>query len=66
MSLAFVSPAAQVIEYSLGANPFLHDLPEETFELVQGRVVAPARPGLGVTPRPEFIAEHTRTCQTRK
>ena len=60
MSLAFASPAAQVIEYSLGANPFLHDLPEETFELVQGRVVAPARPGLGVTPRQAFIAEHTR------
>ena len=29
MSLAFASPAATVIEYSLGANPFLHELPEE-------------------------------------
>jgi L-alanine-DL-glutamate epimerase-like enolase superfamily enzyme len=60
MSLAFASPAAQVIEYSLGANPFLHDLPEETIEVIDGRVVAPARPGLGVTPRQEFIAEYTR------
>jgi D-galactarolactone cycloisomerase len=60
MSLAFASPAAQVIEYSLGANPFLHELPEETIEVTEGRVVAPVRPGLGVTPRQEFIAEHTR------
>jgi L-alanine-DL-glutamate epimerase-like enolase superfamily enzyme len=60
MSLAFASPAARVIEYSLGANPFLHDLPEDTIDVIDGRVVAPARPGLGVTPRQEFIAEHTR------
>ena len=60
MSLAFASPAATVIEYSLGANPFLHELPEETIEVADGRIVAPARPGLGVTPRQEFIAEHTR------
>ena len=60
MSLAFASPAATVIEYSLGANPFLHELPEETIVVTDGRVVAPARPGLGVTPRQEFIAEHTR------
>lgn len=60
MSLAFASPAATVIEYSLGANPFLHDLPEETIDVTDGRVVAPTRPGLGVTPRQDFIAEHTR------
>ena len=60
MSLAFASPSATVIEYSLGANPFLHELPEETIDVRDGRVVAPARPGLGVTPRREFIAEHTR------
>jgi D-galactarolactone cycloisomerase len=60
MSLAFSSPAATVIEYSLGANPFLHELPEETIDVVGGRVLAPTEPGLGVTPRQEFIAEHTR------
>ena len=60
MSLAFASPAETMIEYSLGANPFLHELPEETIEVANGRIVAPARPGLGVTPRREFIAEHTR------
>ena len=29
VSLAFASPAATVIEYSLGANPLLHDLADE-------------------------------------
>ena len=59
MSLAFASPSATVIEYSLGANPFLHELVEESIEVKDGRVFAPSRPGLGVTPRAEFIAEHT-------
>ena len=42
MSLAFASPAATVIEYSLGANPFLHELVEETIEVKHGRVLAPS------------------------
>jgi D-galactarolactone cycloisomerase len=61
MGLAFASPAATVIEYSLGANPFLHELVEETIEVDHGRVLAPSRPGLGVTPRADFIAEHTKS-----
>jgi len=61
MSLAFASPAATVIEYSLGANPFLHDLVEEAITVKHGRVLAPSRPGLGMTPRPDFIAEHTKS-----
>jgi D-galactarolactone cycloisomerase len=56
-SLAFASPAAQVIEYSLGANPLLHDLADENFPVVNGRLMAPTNPGFGVTPRPEFIEE---------
>jgi L-alanine-DL-glutamate epimerase-like enolase superfamily enzyme len=60
-SLAFASPAATVIEFSLGANPFLHELVEETIDVKHGRILAPSRPGLGVTPRPDFIAEHTKS-----
>ena len=33
LSLAFASPAATVIEYSLGANPLLHELVEEPIEV---------------------------------
>jgi D-galactarolactone cycloisomerase len=57
VNLAFASPAATVIEYSLGANPLLHDLAAEDVVVENGRMAAPTRPGLGVTPRPEFIDE---------
>lgn len=59
LSLAFTSPSAAIVEYSLGANPLLHDLVTEEVDVVDGRVGAPARPGLGVTPRPEFVDEFT-------
>ena len=57
VSLAFASPAATVIEFSVGANPMLFDLVQEKIEAVDGLIAAPTRPGLGVTPRPEFIDE---------
>jgi len=57
VSLAFASPAATVIEFSVGANPMLFDLVEEKIEAVDGKIAAPTRPGLGVTPRQEFINE---------
>ena len=59
VSLAFASPAAAVIEYSLGANPLLHDLADEDVVVELGRLAAPTLPGLGVTPRQEFIDEFT-------
>ena len=53
------SPAAVIAEYSLGANPLLHDLAEESFEVVDGMIAIPDRPGLGVTIDEEFLAAHT-------
>jgi L-alanine-DL-glutamate epimerase-like enolase superfamily enzyme len=61
VSLAFASPAATIIEFSLGANPLLHDLVAEKIVVNAGQIAAPTRPGLGMTPRPEFIAEFQRT-----
>ncbi len=60
VSLAFASPAATIIEFSVGANPLLHDLVEEEIRAHDGMISAPERPGLGVTPRPEFIAQFRR------
>lgn len=57
VSLAFASPAATTIEFSVGANPMLFDLVQEKIEAVDGMIAAPTRPGLGVTPKPEFIDE---------
>lgn len=59
LSLAFASPAATVIEYSLGANPLLHDLVDEDVKVQHGRVAAPSAAGLGATPRQNFIDEFT-------
>lgn len=55
---AFASPAACILEYSLGGNPMLHDLVEETIAPNDGGFACPTGPGLGVTPRPEFIEAH--------
>jgi D-galactarolactone cycloisomerase len=57
VSLAFACPAAVVIEFSLGANPLLHELVAEKIVVENGLIAAPTRPGLGVTPRAEFIRE---------
>ena len=54
-----VSPAAVIAEYSLGANPLLHDVAEESFEVVDGMIAIPDRPGLGITVDEAFLAAHT-------
>lgn len=60
LHVAFASPAATILEFSLGANPMLHDLIEEPVTATAGHLHAPERPGLGVTPRRTFIERYTR------
>jgi L-alanine-DL-glutamate epimerase-like enolase superfamily enzyme len=43
------SPASFVIEYSLGANPMIHDLVEDNVRVEDGMIEIPDRPGLGFT-----------------
>jgi L-alanine-DL-glutamate epimerase-like enolase superfamily enzyme len=52
------SPAAVIVEYSLGANPLLHDLAEESFDVIDGQVTIPERPGLGITINQDFLNAH--------
>ena len=63
VNLAFASSSAVVIEYSLGANPLLREMPEETVEVKDGLIAAPTRPGLGVTPRREFVERYRRSSE---
>ena len=56
---AAASPAGFIVEYSLGANPLLHDLVEEDFLFKDGMIAVPDRPGLGITVREEFLQKHT-------
>ncbi len=40
-------------------NPLLHELIEEPFELKDGHVTAPEKPGLGLTLRRDFVRSIT-------
>jgi L-alanine-DL-glutamate epimerase-like enolase superfamily enzyme len=61
LHVAAASPAAYILEYSLGANPMLHDLIEEDFAVQGGMVDIPSRPGLGITIRADFVERYRKT-----
>jgi len=56
------SPASFIIEYSLGANPMIHDLIEETVEARDGMIAIPEKPGLGITISERFLEAHAQRC----
>ena len=60
LQVAAASPAAFILEYSLGANPMIHDIVEEQFSVSQGMLAIPERPGLGITMRDDIIRRHAR------
>ena len=55
LQVCAASPAAHIIEYSLGANPILFELAEQGPVLKDGMVEIPDRPGLGVTINDDFV-----------
>ncbi len=57
LHLCVATPNATTVEFSRGENPLLNDLTEEGFDLVDGYVTAPERPGLGLTLRRDFLRE---------
>jgi L-alanine-DL-glutamate epimerase-like enolase superfamily enzyme len=58
LHLAAATPNCTILEYSLGFNPMLHDLCQESFPVDAGRIAIPDRPGLGVTIQPEFVERY--------
>lgn len=48
-----------ILEFSRGENPLLTDLVEEGFDPREGHVLAPERPGLGVTLRRDVVRKLT-------
>jgi L-alanine-DL-glutamate epimerase-like enolase superfamily enzyme len=54
------SPASFTVEYSLGANPMIHDLIEETVEARDGMIAIPEKPGLGFTISERFLEAHAQ------
>lgn len=60
VNIAFASPNAVVIEFSLGGNPLMYELCKESPEVTNGMVKAPERPGLGLTLNPDFLESYVR------
>jgi len=58
LHLASASPSSYILEYSLGANPMLHDLVEEQILVQDGSIEIPDRPGLGLTIREDVVRAH--------
>ncbi|MEM9383125.1 MAG: mandelate racemase/muconate lactonizing enzyme family protein [Planctomycetota bacterium] len=59
LHVAFASPAARILEVSLGANPLLRELPEVPPTVEDGQVDAPSAPGLGFRPNADLVEEWT-------
>jgi L-alanine-DL-glutamate epimerase-like enolase superfamily enzyme len=55
LHVAAVAASGFILEYSLGANPMLHELAHEDFPVVDGMIEIPDRPGLGVTIDEAFV-----------
>ncbi len=60
VALAASQSAGFILEYSLGANPLLHELVQEKFTVVDGQIEIPDRPGLGITVDEGFVRHHAR------
>ncbi len=61
VNVAFASPSAVVVEFSLGGNPLMYDLCHEDPGVVDGYISAPTRPGLGLTLNDDFVKEYSKT-----
>lgn len=59
LHVAAASPGGWILEYSLGANPLLHELVQEKFVVRDGLIDIPDRPGLGVTVDEAFVDRYT-------
>ncbi len=59
LHLAAALPQVTTLEYSMGYNPMLRELAGEAFEIQDGEILIPDRPGLGVTPDPAFVERYT-------
>jgi L-alanine-DL-glutamate epimerase-like enolase superfamily enzyme len=60
LHVAAAASSGFIVEYSVGANPLLHELIEESFVVENGMAEIPNRPGLGITIREDYLARHTR------
>ncbi len=60
-SIAFASSSASIIEFSSGGNPMMFDLVNEDIRAVEGMIIKPQDPGLGLTLNWDFIKEYQQS-----
>ena len=60
VNIAFASPSAAIIEFSSGGNPMMYDLVHEQITAVNGNILAPTAPGLGMTIDWDFVKEYCK------
>lgn len=60
LHLVAAAPASFVIEFSLGANPMIHDLSADPVKAEDGMIAIPEKPGLGLVMREEVIARYAQ------
>jgi L-alanine-DL-glutamate epimerase-like enolase superfamily enzyme len=60
LHMCAAAPASFTVEFSLGANPMIHDLVEETVEAADGMITIPDKPGLGFTISERFLEAHAQ------
>ena len=58
VNIAFASPSAAIIEFSSGGNPMMYDLVNEKIEAVDGQILQPNTPGLGMSVNWNFVKEY--------
>ncbi len=59
--IAFASPSAVMIEFSLGGNPLMYELTHEDPGVVEGKIKAPERRGLGLTLNEAFVNRYAKS-----
>ncbi len=64
LHICAASPSSFIIEYSLGANPMIHDLVEETIEAKDGMIAIPDKAGLGFTIQQSFLEAHAQSARS--
>ena len=58
LHICAASPASFTVEYSLGANPMIHDLASEKVSVGDGLIAIPDAPGLGLTVNEKALKDH--------
>ena len=54
------APAGFIVEFSLGANPMIHDLSKAPVRVIDGMIAVPEAPGLGLDIDPDMIARFVK------